>query len=198
MAGRRQDEIVINRQQHFAALVVSAARSAVAQYAPEELEVFDGVAAGWQERTAKAVRQPAGPGSAVGFGIDSTLVSELFLQAVAAAASEVLVLGVTGIGAEIRAGWRRRRAPDRAPTGSTESAGVMASPDAVEVADALRPAIGAGDRPSTVSRLGLTEPQAAKLHQACRRHALALGLPSEAAELLADATVGAMVVPGER
>lgn len=44
----------------------------------------------------------------------------------------------------------------------------------------------------------LTAEQAARLHAACRRHALALGLPPEAADLLADATIGAAVTPHDR
>jgi hypothetical protein len=102
VAGRRQDDIVTDRQQLAVALVVDAARDAVSRIAPEELEVFDGVAAGWQERTAKGTRQWAAPGSSVGFGIDTALFSELFLQAVGAAVTEVLVLGATGLGAGIR------------------------------------------------------------------------------------------------
>ncbi|MEU7620704.1 hypothetical protein AB0B27_32160, partial [Micromonospora rifamycinica] len=110
-----------------AVLVVDAAHTAVTRYAPEELEVFDTVAVDWRTGSARPARTSRAPGSAVGFGIDTSLVSELFLQAVAAASSEVLVLGATGIGAGIRAGWlrRRRRADPAALTGSgsTPSAG---------------------------------------------------------------------------
>ncbi|MEU1604680.1 hypothetical protein [Micromonospora matsumotoense] len=66
-----------------AVLVVDAARTAVSRYAPEELEVFDTVAADWRAGAAPPARVSRAPGSAIGFGIDISLVSELFLQAVA-------------------------------------------------------------------------------------------------------------------
>ncbi|TDC46452.1 hypothetical protein E1258_29435 [Micromonospora sp. KC207] len=241
---------MIDAQQRAATLVVDAARSAVTRYAPEELEVFDGVVAGWQERTARSSRRPGTPGSAVGFGIDAALVSELFLQAASAAVSEVLVLGATGIGAGLRARWVRHRSrgaaaadpmdpaaestgPAAEPTdraaGPTDLAGEPTQPTdgspepadeptdpaddtgrpaASVPADAPRSAgevdggTGAGSEASVhtgrVDGLGLTKPQVAELRQACRRHALALGLPPEAADLLADALVGAIAVPGDR
>ncbi|MFC8848793.1 MULTISPECIES: hypothetical protein [unclassified Micromonospora] len=191
---------MIDAQQRAAALVVDAARSAVTRYAPEELEVFDGVAAGWRQEAAKGARQPGTPGSAVSFGIDTALVSELFLQAASAAVSEVLVLGVTGVGAGLRAGWLRRRTrgataaeSTEAPAGPTEPASGPTEEPAADTGP-TEPATGTG----RVDGLGLTGPQVAELRQACRRHALALGLPPDAADLLADALVGAMAAPGDR
>ncbi|WP_431973698.1 hypothetical protein [Micromonospora haikouensis] len=209
---------MIDAQQRAAALVVDAARRAVTGYAPEELEVFDGVAAGWREQAARGARQQEAPGSAVGFGIDTALVSELFLQATSAAVTEVLVLGVTGVGAGLRARWLRHRGrgtttaeptealePTEAPEPTRpagESAKAASEPEGPANGSA-GPAAGTGPtapRADTgpADGLGLTGPQVAALQQACRRHALALGLPPDAADLLADALVGALAAPGDR
>ncbi|WP_328346891.1 hypothetical protein [Micromonospora sp. NBC_00421] len=182
--------------------VVDAARTAVTRQAPEELEVFDAVAADWRAGTAPPARPSGAPGSAVGFGIDISLVSELFLQAVAAATSEVLVLGATGIGAGIRAGWRRHRRPAD-PASLTASPPTPPSGDQDATSSAGRGVAATSALPRTGApgpegRLELTAEQAARLHEACRRHALALGLSPEAADLLADATIGAAVVPDDR
>ncbi|MFJ6198032.1 hypothetical protein [Micromonospora sp. NPDC092111] len=196
---------MIDPRQRVAALVVDAARDAVTRYAPEELEVFDAVAADWRVSPA---RRPSAPGSAIGFGIDASLVSELFLQAISAATTEVLVLGAAGLGSGIRAGWRRRRSAGRTPadpaavTGSPQTGPAPSAPDPAEAAPAAQ-AVPDGHAPAggparSTGPLELTDEQAARLHEACRRHALALGLPPEAADLLADATVGAMVAPVDR
>ncbi|RKR92329.1 hypothetical protein BDK92_6767 [Micromonospora pisi] len=191
-----------DREQLAAVLVVDAAHRVVAEIAPDELEVFDGVVAGWRERPVGIARQRPVPGSSIGFGIDTALVSDVALQAVAAAVSEVLVLGLTGIGAEIRAGWQRRRTRVRV-TGATATADGQ-QPEAAE------PTVGSGsaaagvaggataDPTPVAAQLGLTESQVEQLRAACRRHALALGLSAESADLLADATVGAVVAPGPR
>ncbi|MFI7434404.1 hypothetical protein [Micromonospora haikouensis] len=204
---------MIDAQQRAAALVVDAARRAVTGYAPEELEVFDGVAAGWREQAARGARQQEAPGSAVGFGIDTALVSELFLQAASAAVTEVLVLGVTGVGAGLRARWLRRRGRDATTAEPTEALAEVTMPadEPAEPASepeglASEPTAPAADTgradsatsPRRADGLGLTGPQVATLQQACRRHALALGLPPDAADLLADALVGAMAAPGDR
>ncbi|MFV2114818.1 hypothetical protein ACFHW0_21110 [Micromonospora sp. LOL_025] len=86
-------------------LVVGAARAAVRRIAPEELPVFDEVAAGWRRQLSKGSVSWSVPQGGVGFGIDVTLVTELALQVVAAAVGEVLVLGA----ATVRAGLLRRR-----------------------------------------------------------------------------------------
>ncbi|MFG1900028.1 hypothetical protein [Micromonospora carbonacea] len=215
---------MIDAQQRAAALVVDAARRAVTGYAPEELEVFDGVAAGWREQAARGARQQEAPGSAVGFGIDTALVSELFLQATSAAVTEVLVLGVTGVGAGLRARWLRRRGRDATTAEPTEALEPTEAPEPTEALEPTRPAgesakaasepegpatgsagPAAGTGPTApgadtgpADGLGLTGPQMATLQQACRRHALALGLPPDAADLLADALVGALAAPGDR
>lgn len=179
-----------DREQLAAALVADAARTTVRQLAPEELEVFDGVVAGWRERPTRIGRQQPAPGSSVGFGIDTALVTDVVLQAVVAAVSEVLVLGVTGVGAELRASWRRRRGQERVaePVGPSDG-------EPSEVAGSGTDGTGS---PTAANQLGLTGSQVEELRRACRRHALALGLSAESADLLADATVGAMVAPGPR
>ncbi|MFK3983450.1 hypothetical protein ACI2K4_24080 [Micromonospora sp. NPDC050397] len=192
-----------DRQQYAAVLVVDAARSAVSGIAPEELEVFDGVLANWQERAARVGRQRPVPGGSVGFGIDAALVSEVLLQAVAAAVSEILVLGVAGIAAEIRASWKPRRSrngtagavEEQAVTGPAAEVEAGAGGSTAEAEGATEAGADRTGQPTTADRLGLTETQIVELRRACHRHALALGLSPESADLLADATVGAVVAP---
>lgn len=86
-------------------LVVGAAHAAVRRIAPEELPVFDEVAADWRRQLSKGRVSWSVPQGGVGFGIDVTLVTELALQVVAAAVGEVLVIGA----ATVRAGLLRRR-----------------------------------------------------------------------------------------
>ncbi|MEU4639385.1 hypothetical protein [Micromonospora sp. NPDC023814] len=146
-------------QNAAADLVVDAARAAVRRIAAEELPIFDEVAAGWRRQMSKGRVSWSVPQGGVGFGIDTTLLTELVLQVVAAAVGEVLVLGAT----TARVGLlRRRRRELPAPPGA---------------------------------RPGLDSAQARRLREACHRHALALGLDPNRAELLADAAVGAMVDP---
>ncbi|MEU4779386.1 hypothetical protein [Micromonospora sp. NPDC023633] len=92
-------------------LVVGAAHAAVSRIAPEELPVFDEVAADWRRQLSKGSVGWSVPPGGVGFGIDVTLVTELVLQVVAAAVGEVLVLGA----ATVRAGLLRRRRELPAP-----------------------------------------------------------------------------------
>lgn len=105
-------------QNAAADLVVGAAHAAVRRIAPEELPVFDEVAADWRRQLSKGRVSWSVPQGGVGFGIDVTLVTELALQVVAAAVGEVLVIGA----ATVRAGLLRRRrrelpAPPDAPPG---------------------------------------------------------------------------------
>ncbi|MER7419411.1 hypothetical protein ABT346_21955 [Micromonospora peucetia] len=146
-------------QNATAELVVDAAHAAVRRLAPEELPIFDEVAAGWRRQLSKGRTTWSVPQGGVGFGIDTTLLTEVVLQVVAAAVGEVLVLGAT----TARVGLLRRRRREL-PT----------PPEA---------------------RPGLDPNQARRLREACHRHAVALGLDSARAELLADAAVGAMVDP---
>ncbi|MCX4390843.1 hypothetical protein OG777_28500 [Micromonospora peucetia] len=92
-------------QNTTAELVVDAAHAAVRRLAPEELPIFDEVAAGWRRQLSKGGPTWSVPQGGVGFGIDVTLLTELVLQVVAAAVGEVLVLGATAA----RVGLLRRR-----------------------------------------------------------------------------------------
>ncbi|MGN9777618.1 hypothetical protein ACTMS0_17900 [Micromonospora sp. H33] len=147
-------------------VAVAVARVAVARLAPEELAVFDPVAAAWRRRPEPG--HWSAPGRSVGFGVETVLVTEVALQAAGQAVAEVLVLGGALLG---RRWWRRRRSEP---------------PVAVRV---VEPG-DAGQPP----RLALTAEQARRLRDACRRHATALGLDTERATVLADAVVGALHV----
>lgn len=72
-------------------LVVGSARQGVAALAPEEVPYFDKVAEQWRKRGGLSSRRT--PGAAVGFGVDAVLVSELVLQVVAGAVTEMTVRG---------------------------------------------------------------------------------------------------------
>lgn len=107
----RHDGIVTEPQNVAADLVVDAAHAAVRRIAAEELPIFDEVAAGWRRQLSKGRVSWSVPQGGVGFGIDTTLLTELVLQVVAAAVGEVLVLGAT----TARFGLRRRRRELPAP-----------------------------------------------------------------------------------
>lgn len=161
LASYRHHVSMLN-QQHAADLVVRAAHAGVRRMAAEELPVFAEVAAGWRRELSTGRANWSAPGGAVGFGIDTTLLTELVLQAVAAAVGEVLVVTVT----TVRAGLLRRRRPE------VPAADDQAPSDALPTLD---------------------QAQLVRLRDACRRHAVALGLDPDRAALLADAAVGAMV-----
>ncbi len=147
----------------LADLIVAASRHAVAQIAPAESEVFDGVADGWRADVTSGRRDWTVPGSSVGFGIDSTLVTEVVIQASAAAVAEVLIGAGRGLGRGWRRWWRRRATPaNTAPTSDV------------------------------VSSAGAAGVDTARLRDACLRHGVALGLSADQALLLADALVGSL------
>ncbi|MFI7578315.1 hypothetical protein [Micromonospora sp. NPDC049497] len=148
-------------------IAVAVARVAVARLAPEELAVFEPVAADWRKHAGR--RGWSAPGGSVGFGVEAVLVTEVALQAAGQAIADVLVLGGTLLG---RRWWRRRERPVAVPV--------------------VEPG-GTGHPP----RLALTAEQARQLRAACRRHAIALGLEDSRADVLADAVVGALHVDAE-
>ncbi|QGN48132.1 hypothetical protein ACN26Y_18745 [Micromonospora sp. WMMD558] len=150
-------------------VAVAAARVAVARLAPEELAVFDELAAEWRRRPER-VRWSA-PGRSVGFGVETVLVTEVALQAAGQAVAEVLVLGGALLG---RRWWRRRQSEPPVVVGVVEP--------------------GEGGKPP---RLALTAEQARRLRYACRQHATALGLDAARARVLADAVVGALHLDSE-
>lgn len=213
-------------------LIVDAARSAVCRIAPEELVVFDEMAAGWRKRIPSDRDRWSVPGGSIGFGVDTTMLGELVLQAISNAVGEVFVLGAGVVGT----GWLRRRrrnlgkgtaatAADPATAGEPATAEAItagatsAGPATTEGTAA--PATSGGPATGVATGTGTTGPataaeglgtgggaapppsaalvpppeQAVRLREACYRHALAVGLSAEQAEMLADAAVGALYGP---
>ncbi|MFD1084461.1 hypothetical protein [Micromonospora andamanensis] len=147
--------------------VIRTARQVSGRLAPEEAAVFDEVVATWR---AGATQRRA-PGGGVGFGIDDALVSAIVIEVVAASILDVLRLA----GSTVRSRWRRWR-----PRGRRAPAGREL--DAVTL-------------PAVDGRIVMTARQAARLREVARRHATTLGLDEGAADLLADAVVGAVHLP---
>lgn len=146
-------------------LTVDLAREVVARVAPEENDIFDAAATTWRDGVAAG----KAPGSTVGFGIETALVSEVVLQIVAGSIVEVLHVGVTASRSRWRR-WRERRRP------STLAADLPA------------------DVPTVNGRIAMTADQAHRLREVSRRHAITFGLSEARADLLADSVVGAVWV----
>lgn len=147
--------------------VLRLARQVSGRLAPEESEVFDEVAVMWR---AGAPRGRT-PGGGVGFGIEEALVSAIVIEVVATSVREVLGLGA-GVA---RSRWRRWRGTDRRTASGPELAGTPL--------------------PAVDGRIVVTAAQVARLRDVARRHASTLGLDENAADLLADALVGAVHLP---
>jgi hypothetical protein len=75
--------------------IVDIAREVVRQLEPEELVVFDAVAESWRSGTLAARRRRREPGSAIGFGVDAVLFSQLIFPIIAAALGQVLGTSLT-------------------------------------------------------------------------------------------------------
>ncbi|MET8349044.1 hypothetical protein [Micromonospora sp. NPDC005206] len=147
--------------------VIGLARQVSGRLAPEESGVFDEVAAVWRAGAA----QGRAPGGSIGFGIEEALVSAIVIEVVATSVREVLGLGAGAA----RSRWRRWRAPGRRGVSGRELAGATL--------------------PMIDGRIVVTAAQVARLREVSRRHATALGLDESAADLLADALVGAIHLP---
>jgi hypothetical protein len=145
-----------------AAVVTDVVRRVVAELAPEELEVVDGVAQAWQTDELSTSPAKGSPGAAVGFGVDEVLLSQLLFPIVSGAIGDVL-----GTIALEPARLKRKKAL-KAEAGAAPAGGPLL---------AMPP---------------LTKQQADDLHAACLRHARALRLPPAKAALMADAVVGSM------
>jgi hypothetical protein len=173
-------------------VVVRAARVAVTRVAPAELEVFDSVADAWR-RGRLTSRRRGTPGGSVGIGIDAVLVGEIALQALSSGLADVFAVGVTTAGAHWWQRWRRSR-PTQTPAALDAADDPGPAPATVERGPVTRasPVAVHGD-PDGPPLLDLTEAQAQALRVACRQHAVTLGLTEAQAELLADATVGALL-----
>lgn len=149
--------------------VVEIARAVVRDLEPEELPVFDGVADAWLRDGLKRGRLGKAPGASVGFGVEAVLLSQLVFPIIAAAVGEVLG-GITKdrLHARRRSARRGDAKDVKASATVTARAGENAAHDAVN------------------------RQQALALHDACQRHARALGMSPARAALLADAVVGSL------
>jgi hypothetical protein len=149
--------------------VTDVAREVTRELAPQELPVFDAVAAQWAAEGGSARRRGRRPpGAAVGFGIDGVLLSEVVFPVLTGAISDV-------VGEVTWEGIRERRRSRRERT----------APATDQQADA--PAAGRG--PESMPVAG---PQLAEVHAAFLRHAITLGQSPDAALLMADAMMGAL------
>jgi hypothetical protein len=144
--------------------VIGIARQVVRQIAPNELALFDQVVDAWAQGDPPPRRRHRKPGSAVGFGIDGVLLSELVLPVIAGALAQALGTVL----ADPISKRRRKREP-----ASAASTAPVAAP-----------------RSGTRGPM-LTGPQAHAFHDACLSHARTMGLSPEKAALLADACLGA-------
>ncbi|MBB5479309.1 hypothetical protein HNR20_003814 [Micromonospora parathelypteridis] len=149
--------------------VVRLAQQVSGQLAPDESGIFDEVAAVWRAGEA----QGRTPGGAVGFGIEDALVSAIVLEVVATTVREVFGLGA-GVAKSRWRRWRWRRT-DRSASPGGELAGTAL--------------------PAVDGRIVVTAAQVTRLREVSRRHATTLGLDEHAADLLADALVGAIHLP---
>jgi hypothetical protein len=152
--------------------VSEVVREVIRQLAPEELPVFGSMADDWLSEGQRRWRSGKPPGAAVGFGVETLLLTQLAFPIITAAIGEVL-----GDVAEDRVRLRtRRRAGRRAATAE------------------VRPAAGprAGKSSERPAHDVLTSDQVRALHDACERHAMVLGMSAAKAALLADAFLGAL------
>ncbi len=153
-----------------AAQVIGAAREVVRQLEPEELVVFDAAAESWLSGDLPGRRRQREPGAAVGFGIETVLLSELVFPVITGALGQVLGTSITPMTERLRFGRRKARqlaAPAADPAGG-------------------RPG-GHGGQEAR-----LTAGQLRDVHDACQRDAAELGMAPARAALLADAVVGAL------
>jgi hypothetical protein len=151
--------------------VSEVVREVIRQLAPEELPVFDRMADDWLSDGPRRRRPGKPPGAAVGFGVETLLLTQLAFPIITAAIGEVLG-DVAGDRVRLRAS---RRAGRRAAT--------------AEVTAADSEAGKTSERPA---RDMLTSDQVRALHAACERHARVLGMSAAKARLLADAVLGVM------
>lgn len=150
-----------------AADVTEVVRHVVSRLAPDELEAVDTVADAWRKDGLANQRSKGAPGAAVGFGVESVLLTALLFPIVSAAIGEVL--GTIALEPS-RLSRKRRKAK-------------------IEPAQRDSAIVGVGDGGLP---LQLTAEQIEDLRASCQRHAQALGLSQAKARLLADATLGVL------
>jgi hypothetical protein len=152
--------------------VSEVVREVVRQLAPEELPVFASMADDWLSGHRRRWRSGKPPGSAVGFGVETLLFTQLAFPIVTGAIGDVF-----GDVMEDRGRlWKKRRAGRRAST----TTGVKAAGQ------------GTGKSNERPAQDVLTSAQVRALHDACERHARVLGMSAAKATLLADAVLGAL------
>jgi hypothetical protein len=155
-----------------AAQVTEVVRDVIRQLAPEELPVFDSVADAWLAGGRRQRRSGKSPGAAVGFGVETLLLTELAFPIITGALSEVL-----GDAAKDRLRVRMRRLARRPAT----------------KANGKPVAAGAGKSSASPAHDLLTSQQARAVGDACERHARTLGMSPAKAKLLADAVLGSLI-----
>jgi hypothetical protein len=150
-------------------------RDVILQLAPEELPVFDSVADAWLADDQRRRRSGKAPGAAVGFGVETLLLTELAFPIITSALGEVL-----GDVAKDRVRDRMRRLVRRP---ATKADGRLAGAGAEKISE--NPAHDL-----------LTGQQARAVGDACERHARTLGMSPAKAKLLADAVLGSLLRRG--
>jgi hypothetical protein len=151
--------------------VKDVVRHVVSRFEPEELEVMDAVADAWLSEELGNGRPKGTPGTTVGFGVETVLLSQLLFPIVSGAIGDVLGT----IALEPGKLKRKRRAAGAVPAG----------PDSAKAGSAAQSGLP----------VQLTSEQAKHLRAACLRHGRALGLSSDKAALFADAILGALTRP---
>jgi hypothetical protein len=167
MAQRREPDLSRDEQ----ALAVELTGLALARVAPDELVVLDDTAAEYFENPEELLRQDGGD-SPLGSGITVAMMTPYLLaaagvalQSLGAFAGEIAKGIAVDLAKEPATSWVRRLFK-RHPAEPAEPAGPLA----------------------------LTREQAGHVRQAVVAKCYAIGLPSEQAALIADATVGALHV----
>lgn len=166
------EESQISGRPPSAVQLTEVVREVVHQLAPEELPVFESMASDWLSASRRRRRRSGKPpGAAVGFGVETLLVTQLAFPIITAAIGEVL--------GEVAGDRLRFRTSRR--TGRHATTAVVTAADSEEGKASERPA------PDV-----LTGEQVRALHDACERHAKVLGMSAAKAKLLADAVLGAL------
>lgn len=160
------------------AQVVEVAHEVIRQQAPEELRVFDAVAAAWAAAGQINRRRGRIPSAAVGSGVEALMLAEIVFPLITNALGQVLgTLAVERI--------RRPRRPEARSEAAREVPGrkTPTSPTS--------PVRGASGHD-----VHLSKQQAEAFRVACRSDAIAFGLAPSEADLLADACLGALISAG--